>query len=110
MGSAPVGAHLTSSLGEFLGYRDWLWYPGISPVLVSVALPFAFHISVFSIHSSSPAIGFHSSTFLRWRYLHPTTNLPPYSRLRTGTMVIGYPKRLRYHGGGVDAIVRYNGG
>ena len=63
MGSAPVGAQypLTSSLGEFLGYRDWLWYPGLSPVLVSIAIPFAFHISMFSIHSSSPAIGFHSS-------------------------------------------------
>src|SRR6218665_887665 len=76
MGSAPVGAQcpLTSSLGEFLGYRDCLWYPGLSPVLVSIALPFAFHILVFSIHSSSPAIGFHSSIFLQWRYLHPTTN------------------------------------
>ena len=38
MGSAPVGAQypLTSSLGEFLGYWDWLWYPGLSPVLVSI--------------------------------------------------------------------------
>src|SRR6218665_3166250 len=65
MGSVPVGAQcpLTPSLGEFLGYRDWFWYPGLSPVLVSSALPFAFHISVFSIHSSSPAIGFHSSIF-----------------------------------------------
>ena len=65
MGSAPVGAQcpLTSSLGEFLGYWDWVWYPGLSPVLVPIALPFAFHISVFSIHSSSPAIGFHSSIF-----------------------------------------------
>src|SRR6218665_3630327 len=63
MGSAPVIAQcpLTSSLGEFLGYRDWLLYPGLSPVLVSIALPFAFHISVFSIHSSSPALEFHSS-------------------------------------------------
>src|SRR6218665_2880777 len=43
MGSAPVGAQcpLTSSLGEFLGYWDWLWYPGLSSVLVSIALPFA---------------------------------------------------------------------
>src|SRR6218665_1269851 len=99
MGSAPVGAQcpLTSALGEFLGYRDWLWYPGLLLVLVSIALPFAFHISMFSIHSSSPAIGFHSSIFLWWRYLHPTTN--PYSRLGTGTTVIGYPERLRYHGG-----------
>src|SRR6218665_1130741 len=47
MGSAPVGAQcpFASSLGEFLGYRDWLWYPGLLPVLVSIALPFAFHIS-----------------------------------------------------------------
>src|SRR6218665_2268571 len=65
MGSASVGAQcpLTSSLGGFLGYRGWLWYPGLLPVLVSIALLFAFHISVFSIHSSSPAIGFHSSIF-----------------------------------------------
>src|SRR6218665_882613 len=68
MGSAPVGAQcpLTSSLGEFLGYWDWLWYPGLSPMLVpspSLYLPFAFHISVFSIHSSSPTIGFQSSIF-----------------------------------------------
>src|SRR6218665_1062012 len=57
MGSAPVFAQspLTSSLGEFLGYRDWLWCPGLSPLLVSIALLFVFHnISVFSIHSSSP--------------------------------------------------------
>src|SRR6218665_1591938 len=55
MGSAPVGAQcpITSSLGEFLGYRYWLWYPGLSPVLVSIALPCAFHISEFFIHSSS---------------------------------------------------------
>src|SRR6218665_1002389 len=65
MGSAPVGVQcpLTSSLGEFPGYWDWLWYPGLSPVLVSNAFPFAFHIWVFSIHSSSPAIGFHYSLF-----------------------------------------------
>src|SRR6218665_1931537 len=49
MGSVPVGVHcpLTSSLGEFLGDWDWLWLPGISPVLVSIAFPFAFHIVVF---------------------------------------------------------------
>ena len=76
MGTATVGAQcpLTSSLGEFLGCWGWLWYPGFSPGLVSIALLFAFHISVFSIHSSSPDIRFHSSIFLRWWYLHPTTN------------------------------------
>src|SRR6218665_686088 len=60
MVSAPVGVQcpLTSSLGEFLGYSDWLWCPGLSPMLVSIALPFAFHISMFSIHSSLPSIGF----------------------------------------------------
>src|SRR6218665_1955333 len=86
MGPAPVGAQcpLASSLGEFLGYRDFLWYPGLSPLLLSIALAFAFHISMFSIHSSSPAIGFHSSIFLRWQYLHPTTNPPPHSRLEIG--------------------------
>src|SRR6218665_150805 len=49
MGSVPVGAQcpLTSSLGEFLGYWDCLWYPGLSPVLVSIAFPFAFHTSLF---------------------------------------------------------------
>ena len=26
---------------------DWLWYPGLSSVLVSIAFPYAFHISVF---------------------------------------------------------------
>src|SRR6218665_2903662 len=55
MGSAPVGVQctnvqctLTSSLGEFLGYSDWLWYLGLSLVLVSIAYRFTFHISVFS--------------------------------------------------------------
>src|SRR6218665_258712 len=49
MGSVPVGVQcpLTSSLGGFLGYWDWLWYPGKPPVLVSIAFPFAFHILVF---------------------------------------------------------------
>src|SRR6218665_1285040 len=64
MGSAPVGAQcpLTSSLYVSF-YWDWLWYHGLSPVLVSSTLPFAFPISVSSIHSSSQAIGFHSSIF-----------------------------------------------
>src|SRR6218665_2922503 len=49
MGSVPVGVQcpLISSLGGFLGYWDWLWYPGKPPVLVSIAFPFAFHILVF---------------------------------------------------------------
>src|SRR6218665_1458551 len=46
----------------------WLWHPGLPPVLVSIAFPLALHISVFSIHSSLLAIGFHSCFFF-------TTNL-----------------------------------
>ena len=48
------------SLGEFQGYWDRFWYPGLSSVLVSITFPFAFHVSVFPIPFSSPAIGFHS--------------------------------------------------
>ena len=50
MGSAPIGVQwpLTSSLGEFPGYWDWLWCLGLLPVLVSIAFRFAFfHISMF---------------------------------------------------------------
>jgi len=63
--SAPVGVQcpLPFSLFEFPGYWDWLWYSLLLPELVSITFLFAFHISVFSIHSSSPAIGFHLSIF-----------------------------------------------
>src|SRR6218665_1390062 len=45
----PVGVQCTisSSLGEFPSYWDWLWCPGLSPVLASIALPFAFHTWCF---------------------------------------------------------------
>src|SRR6218665_1026913 len=45
MGSMPVGVQYpsSSSLGELPSYWDWLWCPGLLPVLVSIALPFAFH-------------------------------------------------------------------
>src|SRR6218665_818715 len=45
----PVGVQcpISSSLGEFSSYWDWLWCPGLSPVLVSIALPFVFHIWCF---------------------------------------------------------------
>src|SRR6218665_610689 len=40
----PVGVQcpISSSLGEFPSYWDWLRCPGLSSVLVSIALPFAF--------------------------------------------------------------------
>src|SRR6218665_3555162 len=45
----PVGVQcpIASSLGEFPSYWDWLWCPGLWPVLVSIALPFAFHTWCF---------------------------------------------------------------
>src|SRR6218665_2051708 len=49
MGSLPVGVQcpLISSLGEFLGYWAGSGILRLSPVLVSIAFPFAFHFSVF---------------------------------------------------------------
>src|SRR6218665_1768676 len=45
----PVGVQcpIASSLGEFPSYWDWLRCPGLSPVLVSIALPSAFHTWCF---------------------------------------------------------------
>src|SRR6218665_3286462 len=45
----PVGVQcpISSSVGEFPSYWDWLWCPGLSPVLVSIALAFAFHTWCF---------------------------------------------------------------
>src|SRR6218665_3812268 len=45
----PVGVQcpISSSLGEFPSYWDWLWCPGLSPALVSIALPFVFHTWCF---------------------------------------------------------------
>src|SRR6218665_2716490 len=45
--SVGVQCPISSSLGEFPSYRDWLWCPELSPVLVSIALPFAFHTWCF---------------------------------------------------------------
>src|SRR6218665_3266711 len=42
-----VQCPISSSLGEFSSYLDWLWCPGLSPVLVCIALPFAFHTWCF---------------------------------------------------------------
>src|SRR6218665_1211326 len=39
--------HLFLTIGEFPSYWDWLWCPGLSPVLVSIAFPFAFHTWCF---------------------------------------------------------------
>src|SRR6218665_3962113 len=46
----PVGVQcpISSSLGEFpCSYWNWPWCPGLSPVLVSIVLPFAFQTWCF---------------------------------------------------------------
>src|SRR6218665_2077103 len=59
----PVGVQcpISSSLGEFPSYLDRLWCPGLSPVLVSIALPSLSILDVF--HSLLSAIGFQSCSF-----------------------------------------------
>src|SRR6218665_1053097 len=42
-----VQCPISSSLGEFPSYWDWLWCPELSPVLVSIPLPFAFNAWCF---------------------------------------------------------------
>src|SRR6218665_3427475 len=42
-----VKCSISSSLGEFPSYCDWLWCPGLLPVLVSIALLLAFHTWCF---------------------------------------------------------------
>ena len=45
----PRGPHAMAQMAQWLirpwfpGYWDWLWYPGLTPVVVSIA--FSFHIS-----------------------------------------------------------------
>src|SRR6218665_3246546 len=56
--SVRVQCPISSSLGEFPSYWDWLWCPGLSPILVSIALPI---LGVF--HSLLSAIGFQSCFF-----------------------------------------------
>src|SRR6218665_3336952 len=46
-----VQCPISSSLGEFPSYWDWLWCPELSLVLVSIALPFVFRTCCFSIRS-----------------------------------------------------------
>ena len=42
-----VQCPISSSVGEFPSYWDWLWCPGLPPVLVSIILPLAFHTWCF---------------------------------------------------------------
>src|SRR6218665_575277 len=65
----PIVPSLPHYVSRLLG---WLWYPGLPPVLVSIAFPFVFHISVFlyplffTCHCH-----FIRVSSLRPKYLHP---------------------------------------
>src|SRR6218665_498711 len=65
MGSAPVGVQcpVTSSLGEFLGYWAGSCILGWCPCWCPSPFPSLSMSRCFSIHSSSPAIGFNSCFF-----------------------------------------------
>src|SRR6218665_3113850 len=61
---------------------DWLWYPGLSPVLVSIA----FHTSVFSINSANFSLHLPLNFIcvsLQLMYLHPLVD--PSLTLGTGS-------------------------
>ena len=79
----PVGVQrpISSSLGEFPSYWDWLWCPGLSPVLAAIALPLAFHTWVFSIRSQLP-LDFNRVSSLRLTYRHPFGRPFTYSLFR----------------------------
>src|SRR6218665_642622 len=69
---------ITSSLGEFPGYWDCLWYPCWCPS----PFPSPSISRCFSIHSFSPAIEFLIRvSFLRLMYLHPFGRTFTYSFL-----------------------------
>src|SRR6218665_2343527 len=65
MGSAPVGVQcpLASSLGTFLGHWADSGILGIRPCWCPSPFPLPSISRCFSIHSSSPAIGFYSCFF-----------------------------------------------
>jgi len=77
MGSAPVGVQcpFISSLGEFPGYWDWLWYPGLSSVLVSIAFPFCLpYLGVSPFTLLRLPLNFICVSSLRLMYMLPSVN------------------------------------
>src|SRR6218665_162142 len=86
--SVGVQCPISSSLCEFPSYWDWLWCPGLSPVLVSIALRLPY--LVFSIRSYLP-LDFNRVSSFRPTFRHPFRQPLTYSlfrwvsRLRTGS-------------------------
>src|SRR6218665_2022629 len=67
---------LSSSLGQFPGYLDWLWYPGLPPELVSIAFSPSPSISrCFPFSLLHLPLGFIRVSSSRPTYLHPLVNL-----------------------------------
>jgi len=60
-----------SSLGEFIGYWDWLWYPWLPPVLVSIAFPEPFISRCFPFTLLHLPLNFNCVSSLPLMYLHP---------------------------------------
>src|SRR6218665_2384481 len=84
MGSALVGVQCPSlcTIGELLDYQDWFWNPGLSPVLVSIAFPFAFHILViFHLLFLHLPLKFIRVSSLQLMYLQPIRQPFTYSLL-----------------------------
>ena len=83
-GSGPAGVQcpLTSSLGEFLGYRAGSGILGYRTCWCPSPLPSPSISRCFFIHSSSPAIGFHTCFFFTATYLHPFGRPFTYSLFR----------------------------
>src|SRR6218665_2519779 len=69
-GRSPM-SHRFLSIGEFPSYWDWLWCPGLSPVLHGVHRP-SLHLPylVFSIPSYLP-LDFNRVSSLQPTYCHP---------------------------------------
>ena len=67
-------SHLFLTIGEFSSYRDWLWCPGLSPVLVSIVLPFAFHTWCFPFALICLPLDFNRVSSFRPTYSHPSVD------------------------------------
>src|SRR6218665_3568841 len=79
--SVGVQCPISSSLGEFPSYWDWLLCPGLSPGLMSIPLPFAFYTWIFPFALPLP-LDFNCVSSLRPTYRHPFGRPFTYSLFR----------------------------
>ena len=77
LGPQPVGFQcpFTSSLVEFPGYRDWLWYPGLPPMLVSIAFSLRLpYLGVFPLTLLHSPLDFIRVFLYDWRICTHSVN------------------------------------